>query len=465
MFFNRRQELDDLERLWKGDRANFIIVYGRRRVGKSSLLRVFGQNKPVFYWTATKTTNKRLLESFSKELQAFKNPKSVVPDEFSYPNWESALLELANISMEKRILAVIDEFPYAIDAEPELPSLLQKLWDNNFSRSKIDLCVTGSRIGMIEKHVLSSNGPLYGRANAVIWLDPLPPNIMREFLPQYSQSQLVEVYSITGGVPLYIEMFDGRVPVLENLKRALTSTTSILKGEPYFLIHEELKEPMRYVAILEAMGGGKSSQSEIARSIGIDKTHIVPYLHTLEGLKFIKRIVPVTENPKNSRKGIYIITDLFLKFYFRFIAPNINLIEERREEKVVDIIAANLDSFVGRAGFEDICRQWMIKEAKKSNLPFDPELIGKYWDSACEVDVAAISKKHKSLIIGEAKWTGKQCDIQTLAELNQKADYLAKNFGYHVNKMIFGKSGFSDGLTSRAKIENVRLVGLDELMS
>lgn len=465
MFKNRRVELGNLERMWHAKEANFVVIYGRRRVGKSSLLQFFGQNKPVLYWTATKTTSKRLLESFSKELQAFKNPGLVVPEEFSYPSWETALLDLANTAGGKKIFVVFDEFPYAIDAEPELPSLIQKIWDNNLSKTKIFFCITGSRIGMIEKHILSSSGPLYGRATAVMWLNPLSLNVISEFLPRYSKPQLIEVYSITGGIPLYIEIFDDKISTIANIKRELRSTTSILKGEPYFLIHEELKEPMRYIAILEAMGSGKTMQAEIARSVGIEKTHMPPYLHTLEGLRYIKRIVPVTEDPRQSRKGAYVITDLFLRFYFRFIASNINLIEEGREEKVIELINANFDSFVGKSGFEEVCRLWMIEQAKNASLSFDPDLVGKYWDASCEIDVAAINKKHKSMIIGEAKWTGRQCDINVLDVLNQKAEYLTKNFGHHVNKVIFSKSGFSNKLIERAKIENVRLVGINELMS
>ncbi len=465
MFLNRESELKELDRLWAAKKANLIILYGRRRVGKSSLLKFFGKDKPIFYWTATKTTTKMLLQSFSRQLQLFKDPKASIPGDFSYPNWESALTDLAQYSRQNKIFIVFDEFPYAIETEGELPSLLQKIWDDNFSGSKANICITGSRIGMIEKQILSSSGPLYGRASAIMWLDPLPISVFNKFLPNYSKSQLVEVYSVTGGVPFYIEIFDRSISVLANIEREVRSKASVIKGEPYFLIHEELKEPVRYVAILEAIGDGLRTQSQISTAVGIEQTHLGPYLHTLEGLRFIKREIPVTEEPKKSRKGAYLISDMFMKFYFRFIAPNINLIEGGREDKLVSIIAGQFDAYVGKNGFEEICRKWLISEAKKAQLPFDPDIVGRYWDSSVEIDCAAISKKHKSIIIGEAKWGSKKLTLAVLNELNKKADYFSKKFGFHVNKMIFGRSGFDAGLTERAKIENVRLVTLDEMLT
>lgn len=463
MFINREGELKDLEDLWKAKKAHLIVLYGRRRVGKTALLKFFGRDKKLFYWTATKTTGKRLLASFSAQFQLVKNPKATIPADFSYPSWESALLDVAEHCRANKLLVVFDEIPYAFEADTELPSLLQKLWDNELCDSKINLCLTGSRIGMVEKHVLSSGGPLYGRASAVIWLDPLPPDVLCKFLPRYSPSQLVEVYAITGGVPLYVKLFDDSIPVLANIERELSSSASIIKGEPYFLIHEELKEPMRYVAILEAVGNGKRAQTEIANAVGIEKTHLMPYLHTLEGLRFIKRQVSVTEDPKQSRKGIYVITDMFLKFYFRFIASNSGLLEEGREDKVFAEIASQFDSFVGKNGFEEICQRWLVNEAKKGGLPFDPDVIGKFWDPHVEIDAAALNRKHRSMIICEAKWTNKKCPLSVLDALNKKGEYISQKLGYHVNKMIFSKSGFEPRLIERARIENTRLVALEDI--
>lgn len=464
MFLNREAEISDLERIWNSNKASLIVVYGRRRVGKSSLLKEWGKGKPLFYWTATRTTSKRLLQEFSTKLYAFKNPKAVIPADFAYPSWEAAFLGLAEYCRARKTLVVLDEFPYAVEAEPELPSLLQRLWDNNFSDTNSVLGLSGSRIGIIENEVISSRGPLYGRARTILWLDPLEFGVLKKFLPKYSLFQLVEIYSITGGVPLYIEIFDDSVPVIENLKRELRAKASILKTDPHFLIYDELKEPMRYVAILEAMGTGKAGQSEIANAVGIEKTHITPYLHTLEGLKYIKRHVPITENPKKSRKGAYIISDLFLKFYFRFIAQNIGLIESGFEGKIVGEITSQLDSYVGKNGFEELCRKWFIKEANALRLPFEPDAIGRYWDLEIEVDCAAINHKHRSMLIGEAKWTNKKCGLAVLETLNKKASHLSKKFGHHVNKMIFAKSGFDEKLRERAKIENVRLVSAEEVL-
>lgn len=418
----------------------------------------------MFYWTATRTTSKRLLQGFSRGIQGFKNPNVAIPPDFSYPTWESALLDLAEYCRTHKSLIVLDEFPYAVEAESELPSLLQKIWDEEFCKTNSVICLSGSRIGIIEREVISSKGPLYGRANAILWLDPLEFPVLKNFLPKYSPFQLVGVYSVTGGVPLYIEIFDDSVSVLANLKRELSSKSSILKSEPNFLLHEELKETTRYVAILEAMGAGKTGQAEIANAVGIEKTHIIPYLHTLEGLRYVKRAVPVNEELKTSRKGAYTICDLFLKYYFRFIAPNIGQLESGLEGKIMSEMSMQFDSYVGKNGFEELCRKWLLREASAGHLPFEPDAIGKYWDSEMEIDCAAINHKHRSMLIGEAKWSNKKCSLSALDSLNQKAKYLSKKLDHHIIKMIFSKSGFDDKLTERAKIEHVRLVSAEEVM-
>ncbi len=464
MFLNRKTELKELENLWKQKKGQLLVLYGRRRVGKSALLRHWSAGKNSFYWTATQTTSGRLLQSISQGFHLFKHPGSSVSDDFSHPNWESFLLDVATYASQKKILFVLDEFPYAIEAEPELPSLFQKMWDHHLKTTGSFFCLTGSRIGMVEKHILSSQGALYGRATAVMWLDPLELSSIREFFPGYSPSQLVELYAVTGGIPLYLEIFDGTISVMANLKRELFSRTSLLKTEAYFLVHEELKEPMRYVAILEAMGrGGKCTQSELSRATGIIGPHIIPYLHVLERLKYIKKFVPVTEDPRKSRKGRYRITDFFLKFYYRFIGSHVQLMEEGREQKIMDEISSQWESFIGKNGFEEICRLWLARQAKKSTLPFDPDVIGSYWDTEMEIDLAAFSKKHRSIIIGEAKWTQKKCELPVLDDLNKKAQALAKKTGFHVGKMIFSRSGFSSALRERARIEQVSLVDLKEL--
>lgn len=211
------------------------------------------------------------------------------------------------------------------------------------------------------------------------------------------------------------------------------------------------------------MGGGKTGLSEIASAIGIEKTHIVPYLHTLEGLKFIRRSVPITEDPQKSRKGAYVILDLFLKFYFRFVAPNIPALESGLEEKVVREITSQFDSYVGENGFEEICRRWLLKEANAGRLMFEPDAVGRYWDANMEIDCAAICRKHKTMLIGEAKWSNKECGLAVLEGLNKKAALLSKKLGFHINKIIFSKSGFDKKLIERARIENVRLVEAKEL--
>jgi AAA+ ATPase superfamily predicted ATPase len=465
MFLNRTKELQSLDILWKSGKAKLLVVYGRRRVGKSALLKAWIKNKPGLYWIATATTSDRQLQSFSEALYLFKNPKAKAPLDFSYPNWESALVEAADLAQRQQIVIVIDEFPYLIEANSEIPSLLQKIWDTRFETSKALLALTGSRIGMMEKHVLSSRGPLYGRASSVMWLDPLPFNELHRFLPKYSSPQLVEVYAITGGIPLYIKMFDDSLSVLANIQRELSSTTSLLKGEPYFLIHEELKEPMRYIAILEAMGQGKKQLTPLSAATGIEKTHLIPYLKTLETLRYIKRNIPITENKNVSRKGLYDFSDLFLKFYFRFIAPNQTLLEEGREKTVFKMIEDHFDAFVGKEGFEALCRQWMIVQANQDLLPFSPEVIDKYWDADVEIDVAALNKKQQAFIVGEAKWANEKCGLGVLQELNRKAEHITKKFKYHVNKFIFSKSGFAAPLIERARIENVRLVGIDALLN
>jgi AAA+ ATPase superfamily predicted ATPase len=327
------------------------------------------------------------------------------------------------------------------------------------------LGLSGSRIGIIESELLSSRGPLYGRAEHVLWLDPFSPQSLVEVFPLYSPAQLVEVYAVTGGVPHYFSLFKQTHSVLTNLEKRLEESSAPFQTEPAFLLAEEFSEPTKYLAILEAIASGATKRQLVAQLVGMESSHLGPYLETLTGLRLLKRIVPVTDHGKeDSRKGLWQLADPFLAFYFRFIAPYLSWIEQGRVDRVMEVIKAQFPAFVGKTVFEGLCQSYLQEEGFASRLTFTPERVGRQWGKGYEIDVAAISDKEKVMLIGEAKWETRKTGPEVLRRLLAKKALLEKETGYFVQTALFSKAGFGEALTREAVHNHTLLISLDKLL-
>lgn len=464
-FVNRTQEIADLESLWSRPGAQMVVIYGRRRTGKTTLLSNFFQGKPHLFWVADRFPSATLLGEFSRSLFAFQHPALPIDTNFTYASWEMALQTVAELAREKRIGIVIDELPYAVEAEPALPSLLQKLWDHELKKTQVFLALSGSHIGMMERELLTYRAPLYGRRTGQILLRPMEFSALRLFFPFWNPVQQLTAYAILGGVPSYWEQFEPSHSIENNIRDRILRTSSFLYLEPTFLVNEELREPRNYLGILRAIGQGHRQMREIADASGVPRTNLSRYLETLIDLRLVERRIPVTErNPEQSRRGVYRLSDNFITFYFRFVAPFREDLEQGFQERAWRAIDQQLNSFVGVNAFEELCRYWVRYQGIRGFLPFQPEQVGSYWDRTTQVDVVGINWNEKTILLGEARWTTRPLNEQTLEELKSKAAVVMLELGWHFHYALFSRTGFTESLRQRAEQEGILLIDLERLL-
>lgn len=392
------------------------------------------------------------------------HPDAPAGPDFTYGDWETALRQIAPLARDQRRLVILDEFPYAANAEPGLSSILQSVWDHHLKSSQVFLALAGSHVGMMEHEIGSYHAPLYGRAKGRLLLHPLKFSAVREFLPRYSIVQQVETYAILGGIPSYLELWNDQYPVMGNVERMLSSTSLFLFDPPY-LLGDELGEPRNYAAILMAIASGKHTPSAIGQAAGISG-QVSSYLDTLRSLRLVERQVPATEpRPETSRRGRYVIADPYLRFYFRFLVPNLELIEQGRIGLVLEEIERNLPAFVGKTAFEDLSRAWVVAKGDAGQLPFVPQRVGRWWDRQAEVEVVAVNARDRAILLGEARWTSRPMDTETLEALMTKAERAVPDSTWAVHYALFSRSGFTRNLQEQADRLGVILVELASVVN
>ncbi len=466
-FVSREMELGLLQDLYQREGAQFLILYGRRRIGKTRLLNHWAMqlSKPYLYWGATQTSSTNQLRKFSQALWQFIHPHVTADPDFSYGSWEAAFTEVQRMATQERLLLILDEFTYAMQANSELPSILQHAWDHQLKSSQLFLVLSGSLAGVIQRTALDYQSPLYGRATARLKLQPLPFGALAEMLPQYHVDQRVAVYTITGGVPAYIEQFDDKLNILQNLQQRIISPTNVMLTDAPFLLHEQLDEPRNYMSIIETIAAGYHTLSDIAHMAGLSRTNLPKYLTILQELGYVERQVPATiRRPSQSRKGRYVITDPYLRFYFRFLAPNLGAIERGRTRQTVSLISDHLPDFIGRHTFEELCREWVNIRAEMDEFFFLPERVGSFWSKEAQVDVLAINWRTKHILLGECKWekraTGRKV-IQTLFDKTNKV--LPTGVTWQISYAFFSRQGFTQPATELAQTKTALLISLEEI--
>lgn len=462
-FKNRKQEFALLESLWEKKTAQFAVVYGRRRVGKTALLNRFASNKKIIHWLAYRATSQDLLKDLSQKLHAYFYSGQGVPADFSYGSWQNLFETMALIAEQRKIGIVIDEFPYLVEAEPSLPSLLQAQWDLKLSATGIFFVLSGSRLSMIKDSILSPKAPLYGRATGIINLEPVNLYHLNEFFPKFSAIQQVELYAVTGGVPKYFEFVDKNRPILKSLEQAIKDKTTFLTSEPEFLLHEEFRETRIYLSLLRALGQQRMVLGDLSAKCGISVKNISKYVDDLVTLKLLERQLPVFADPAKARKGYYGICDPFLAFYFRFISPWLQEIEKNRFEQVLQSLRQNFSAYVGKNVFEKICREWLALQADKGLLHFTPERIGAYWDKSVQIDFVAVNHHDQIIMAGECKWTNKPLAAEEMHSLEEKTKYLKSKYDYSIQLAFFSRSGFTPAACDLARKKHHQLFGLQDL--
>lgn len=334
-FIGRRRELAVLNELVASGRPELFVLYGRRRVGKTELLQQLCQGQRAAYFLAAQVRDKDNLRAFKKVLEDALNDPLI--GSIDFPDWGAALAFAAERAGSQRLVVVLDEFPYLCEANPGLPSLLQRFWDQRGKRSSLMLVLCGSQVSFMEKEVLAERSPLFGRRTGQRRLEPLGPGESLGFFPDLEPDEALLAYGILGGMPAYLGRFDVRIPLEENLLREVLRPEGYLFDEVHYLLHTELTNPSTYNSILAAVAAGNERVGDVALAVGVDSTTANKYLHVLRELRLVERDVPLTDpDPLRSRRGTYRIADRFVAFHFRHVQPHISLIEAGRGVKVLE---------------------------------------------------------------------------------------------------------------------------------
>jgi AAA+ ATPase superfamily predicted ATPase len=404
LFIDRKIEFEQLNQLYNSGKAELYVLYGRRRVGKTELLRVFCEGKAHIYFIATLSSDNEQLATFSQQIWAFIH--SEVPDGFTFPSWEAAFRALADLP--GRPIVVLDEFTYLMSGNKSIASILQKLWDERLKNTSLMLVLCGSYIGMMETEVMGYQAPLYGRRTGSTLLKPLDLPSSALFFPHYSLDEKFLAWAVLGGMPFYLRTFHDNSTIFTNIRdHILDPQVGELFNEPRLLLMEELREPRNYFSILRAIAQGHTRLNEIAQASGVGTVNAVArYLDILQQMRLVTRRVPATESqPEKSKKGRYQIDDHFLRFWFRYVHPNQSSLDMRQGDAILEQrIQPDLDHFVSIV-FEEAAQNHLAGLACAGQLPFLPERIGAWWSQDAEIDVLAVSDSKNVALVGECKWS------------------------------------------------------------
>jgi AAA+ ATPase superfamily predicted ATPase len=456
-FIDREEELAFLEEQWRRDKASFVVVYGRRRIGKTALVSHFLSKKRGLYFLATEESETQNRTAFRELAAEFSGNELLASSNTA--DWDlifQALFEsVPGKNKQERLVIAIDEFQYLAKANPAFPSILQKIWDSFLSGKNVMLVLCGSSVSMMESSVLSYNSPLYGRRTGQIRLEQIPFSYYGAFFPGKSERELVERYAVTGGVPKYIEFFKSGNLNREIQKNILT-TSGFLYNEPAFLLRMEVSEIGSYYSLIKVIAAGNRKLSQIASALELKQSDISKYLNTLIGLGILEREVPVTEeNPKKSKRGLYHIKDNFLQFWFRFVFPRMGYIEMGRAGEVMEQIKQNfIDGHVSYV-WEDICREKMWRLDLKKRWGFSITRCGRWWSKEIEIDIVAYDSSGLDMVFGECKFSSKKTGTSVLWNLEQKADAVPwKKENRRNHFVIFSPGGFTGELKAAAESRN-----------
>jgi len=461
MFVNRVSELELLEKRYASGKAEFFVLYGRRRVGKTELLARFCEGKRSIFFVSDLGSE----ISLRTALSAAVNTALFGPNQMNavYSTWEDLLHALAQAAQGERLVVVLDEFPYLITAHPPLATILQRVWDQTLKNSQIMLILCGSYIGMMEETVLGYQAPLYGRRTAQYLLEPLQFKDARPFYPSFPLEDQVRAYAVYGGTPAYLHTIQSQQSLQDNILDGILTRGSFLYDEVRFVLQQELREPRNYFAILQAIAAGKTRLNEIKQATGIDGA--TAYLDTLQQLHLVARIVPVTDTqPQKSRRGIYRLKDHYLRFWFRYVHPNRSQLERGGAQIILENqVMPEIDHFSSLT-FEEVCQQFFWQAGLSGKLPFVPTNIGNWWNANEEVDLVVLGENDAILV--ECKWTGKPVGIDILAELERKAELVKPELGdRQIRFALCSRSGFTSQLIEDAnRRQDVTLLDLPEIV-
>lgn len=457
----RKEELKQLETLYQSDKFEFLVMYGRRRVGKTTILQEFANKHEVIFFSAQEKNDALNLQDFSKSIQLYFDNDFIA----GFPSWKDAFSYISKKTGNQKTVLIIDEFPFIAEQNPSIKSILQHEIDHEWKKQNIFLILCGSSVSFMVNDVMGFKSPLYGRTTETKEVLPFDYLESAEFFPKYNQEEKLIAYGILGGIPRYLNAFTDNKSLEENIAHEIIRNGAFLNDEPEMLLKMELREPMIYNGILQAISGGCNTLTKISDRIHEDKSKISKYLLTLQTIQLIDRRVPCGESSK-SKKSIYVITDNYYKFWYRYVFTNKSYYNILGTEDAAKEVTEDIPNFMGMA-FENICKQYLIRQAKAKKLPFIPYLIDKWWGNnpaikaQDDVDILALSKDGKSGLFCECKFRNKPMPMEEYEDLIQAG----KAFPNIKEKyfMFFSKGGYTSPVINRATKEGAILLKIQDL--
>lgn len=465
-FVGRQAELETLESQYASPRAEMAIVYGRRRVGKTALVTHFCRGKKALYFTANRWTDDLQLRAFSRAVSDFAGLRR--PTEFA--QWSEALDYLSDLESDERLVLVIDEFQYIAQERPSILSELQNLWDHSLQHKNLFIILCGSAVSFIAKEVLGQQNPLYGRARTIMKVAPLPFVDAAKLIPTFNAQDQFKLYAVLGGMPYYYESIRGDLTVEENLAVNTLLNASFLNQEPQSVVMGEFRDPSTYNAILNAISFGATKFNEIAQKSAVPTSRLAFYLGVLQDMDLVEKEFPTLMNDSdmgNVQRGIYRLSDNFLRFWFRFIATQTAPVMTKAE--ALDVWRENIEpdfpEFASQA-FEEVCRQYLWRKRFENKLPMKPVRLGRWWYKSVEIDLAGVDAKGENVLVAECKYRQQKTGVSVLKALDKKCEALPIKPSAKVHRYLFSRSGFDDNLTELAKSDKtLHLVSTDELIA
>lgn len=442
-FVGRAQELELLERLWEHPRSRMLVIYGRRRVGKSRLITqwIKSSGRRALFWTADPDSKAAQLRSFSQALFNFSFPGSPAPETFTYASWDQAFQQVAALAQSERLCLAIDEFTYLLQTDMAMAGRLQRIWDQLLEGTNLFLIISGSHLGMMQRGILSYQAPLYGRASSTLHLQPLSYGHTQQFFPGYKAEDRVAIYSTFGGIPAYWNLLDGRKSLTHNLIEVLLKPGAVMESEGRLLLQDFLDDTHNYITIMRAIAHGNNTPKQMEAFTGIDNVHISSYLSKLVEVGYIHRYETVTaRNP--TRTGRYYIIDPYLRFYFRFLASRSSQLAMQEPKQTLEEITQHMPAFIGSYTWEELCREWVLRASNRGILPVVADRVESAWLKDCQVDVAGINFEQRTMILGECKWTSHSGNVDILEGLVAKTEKIIPEIkeGQHWKILFLGFS-------------------------
>lgn len=465
-FYCREDELRKMNRRYEDGSFECVVIYGRRRVGKTALINEFCKNKKTIYFSALKATAAENLSALSKAVYQYEHPNADTYPEF--PSFEAVLDEIGRLGNEERLIFVIDEYPYLAESYGTISSRLQHLIDHVWQNGKIYLILCGSSMSFMQNQVLGYESPLYGRRTAQFKIEPLTYRETAVFHPGFPDELNAYIYGITGGVPHYINKLNVRKSLDDALMDNLFDRSAYLFEEPDNLLKQELREPAVYNAVIRAIAEGASKLNEIATKVGLESGPCSKYVSVLTELGLVKKETAITET--STKKTIYMIEDNFFRFWYRFVPQNMSSISAGRFARSYSkVVKAKLHDYMGLI-FEKMCREYLMYYAE--DLPFDLANVGQWWgtDAAAkkeiQIDIVGVpvqepNKKITEYLIGSCKFKNEKIGMDELHLIEHYADVFGKGRSYFY--MIFSLGGFTQELIDYAKENPVKLVTLEDM--